>query len=131
VWRIATLLAALAALALLGAGAALWRAGRIWLPRGDDRRTVAVMFFENRSGNPDLDWLREGLADMLVTGLARSSRLTLLGRDQLSPLRRRKGVRESDTIRGRRRARCIHGSADGCPAGRPTLRSALGTPGRR
>jgi tetratricopeptide (TPR) repeat protein len=99
VWRIATLLAALAALALLGAGAALWRAGRIWLPRGDDRRTVAVMFFENRSGNPDLDWLREGLADMLVTGLARSSRLTLLGRDQLSPLRRRKGVRESDTIR--------------------------------
>src|SRR5262249_50731917 len=31
-----------------------------------DKPSVAVMYFENNTGNPQLDWLRTGLTDMLV-----------------------------------------------------------------
>ena len=56
------------------------------LPQIDGRKTIAVMFFENQSNSVELDWLREGLADMLVAGLARSEGLTVLGRGQLHAL---------------------------------------------
>src|SRR4029077_14753430 len=35
----------------------------VTLPQTAGKRSVAVMFFDNQSGSPDLDWLREGLAD--------------------------------------------------------------------
>jgi DNA-binding winged helix-turn-helix (wHTH) protein len=35
-------------------------------------KRLAVTYFENRSGQNDLAWLREGLADMLITGLVRA-----------------------------------------------------------
>src|SRR5207237_6538591 len=41
------------------------------LPQVPGRRTVAVIFFDNQSESRDLDWLREGLADMLITNLSR------------------------------------------------------------
>jgi tetratricopeptide (TPR) repeat protein len=56
------------------------------LPLIDGRKTVAVMFFENQSNSAELEWLREGLADMLVAGLSRSEGLTVLGRGQLHEL---------------------------------------------
>lgn len=52
----------------------------------DGRKTVAVMFFDNQSGGAAFDWLREGLADMLIAGLSRSDKLTVLSREQLSTL---------------------------------------------
>lgn len=61
------------------------------LPRIEGREAVAVMFFENASGDKDLDWLREGLADMLITNLSRSERLTVLSRQQLALLLERTG----------------------------------------
>jgi DNA-binding winged helix-turn-helix (wHTH) protein len=51
------LAAALAVLLLAGVTGALWRAGRLLPGRGDSRKSVAVMTFENRSGNPALNWL--------------------------------------------------------------------------
>jgi tetratricopeptide (TPR) repeat protein len=53
------------------------------LPQVAGKKTVAVMYFENLSGSRELDWLREGLADMLITDLSRSTKLTVLGRQQL------------------------------------------------
>jgi DNA-binding winged helix-turn-helix (wHTH) protein/tetratricopeptide (TPR) repeat protein len=47
------------------------------------RPSVMVMYLENKSASPDLDWLRQGLADMLISGLARSDRFTIVGRQQL------------------------------------------------
>ena len=35
-----------------------------------DKRSLAVFYFQNLSGEPELDWLRAGLTDMLVTDLA-------------------------------------------------------------
>jgi tetratricopeptide (TPR) repeat protein len=61
------------------------------LPQVPGRRTVAVIFFDNQSESRDLDWLREGLADMLITNLSRSARLTVLGRQQLHLLLERRG----------------------------------------
>jgi tetratricopeptide (TPR) repeat protein/DNA-binding winged helix-turn-helix (wHTH) protein len=53
------------------------------LPQVAGKMTVAVMHFDNLSASPELDWLREGLADMLITDLSRSAKLTVLGRQQL------------------------------------------------
>lgn len=63
----------------------------ITLPREPGRRALAVMFFENRSGSAELDWLRQGLADMLITDLSRSAKLSVLGRQQLRQLIERSG----------------------------------------
>jgi DNA-binding winged helix-turn-helix (wHTH) protein len=45
------------------------------LAAGDAHRSrIAVMFLDNESSTPELEWLRGGLVDMLVTGLSRSRR---------------------------------------------------------
>ncbi|MBI3491852.1 MAG: tetratricopeptide repeat protein [Acidobacteria bacterium] len=45
--------------------------------------SVAVLYFENNTGNPQLDWLRTGLTDMLVTDLSQSPDVEVLGTDRL------------------------------------------------
>jgi len=68
------------------------------LPQDPTRRPVAVMFFDNDSGSTELDWLREGLADMIITDLSRSKNLTLLSRQQLHVLLERAGYKEPEKI---------------------------------
>jgi TolB-like protein/Flp pilus assembly protein TadD len=45
--------------------------------------SIAVLYFENTSGDPDLDWLRTGLTDMLVTDLSQSPHVEVLSTDRL------------------------------------------------
>jgi eukaryotic-like serine/threonine-protein kinase len=45
--------------------------------------SVAVLYFENNTGNPQLDWLRTGLTDMLVTDLSQSPDIEVLPTDRL------------------------------------------------
>lgn len=47
------------------------------------RPSVAVLFFRNLTGDPELEWLRTGLTDMLVTGLSQSPELRVLSTDRL------------------------------------------------
>ena len=47
------------------------------------RPSVAVLHFENNTGNPSLDWLRTGLTDMLVTDLSQSTDVEVLSTDRL------------------------------------------------
>ncbi len=61
----------------------------------EGRKPLAVMFFDARTPDSDIDWLREGLADMLITNLSRSERLTVLSRQQLSALLDNAGLRHS------------------------------------
>jgi tetratricopeptide (TPR) repeat protein/DNA-binding winged helix-turn-helix (wHTH) protein len=70
----------------------------VTLPQTTGKRAVAVMFFDNQSGTADLDWLREGLADMLITDLSRSQNLTILSRQQLRTLLDRTGHRVPEKI---------------------------------
>jgi len=80
----------------------------------EDRNTIAVMFLENQSKTTELDWLREGLAEMLVTGLSRSKTLSVVGREQLALLLDRVGhdrgtaVELSEAVEVARRARLDH-----------------------
>src|SRR5207248_2703311 len=50
---------------------------------GSDKPSVAVLYFENNTGNPQLDWLRTGLTDMLVTDLSQSPDVEVLPTDRL------------------------------------------------
>jgi tetratricopeptide (TPR) repeat protein len=61
-------------------------------------KAVAVMYFENQSGRQDLNWLREGLADMFITDLAHFNRLTVLSRQQLHLLLAEAGQKASGEI---------------------------------
>src|SRR4029450_6375299 len=47
------------------------------------RPSVAVMYFQNNTGNPDLNWLRTGLTDMVVTDLSQSTDVEVLSTDRL------------------------------------------------
>ena len=47
------------------------------------RPSVAVLHFENNTGNAQMDWLRTGLADMLVTDLSQSTEVEVLSTDRL------------------------------------------------
>lgn len=47
------------------------------------RPVVAVLYFDNDSGNSELDVLQKGLADMLVTDLAASDQVTVVEREKL------------------------------------------------
>jgi tetratricopeptide (TPR) repeat protein/DNA-binding winged helix-turn-helix (wHTH) protein/TolB-like protein len=75
-----------------------WNAKRVdlTLPRIPGRKAVAVMYFEDQSGRPDLSWLREGLADMFITNLSQSGKLTVLSRQQLQILVERTHLTRSD-----------------------------------
>jgi tetratricopeptide (TPR) repeat protein len=42
-----------------------------------------VLYFENNTGNQQLDWLRTGLTDMIVTDLSQSPDVEVLGTDRL------------------------------------------------
>jgi tetratricopeptide (TPR) repeat protein/DNA-binding winged helix-turn-helix (wHTH) protein len=55
----------------------------VTLPRVPGRKALAVMYFENQSAKPALNWLSEGLADMFITDLARFDTVTVLSRQQL------------------------------------------------
>lgn len=47
------------------------------------RPSVAVLFFQNLSGDPDLAWLRTGITEMLVTDLSQSPGLRVVSTDRL------------------------------------------------
>jgi tetratricopeptide (TPR) repeat protein/DNA-binding winged helix-turn-helix (wHTH) protein/TolB-like protein len=53
------------------------------LPQVAGKKSVVVMFFDNQSNSQELDWLRGGLADMLISSLTRAENLTVLSRQQL------------------------------------------------
>lgn len=102
------LMIAVLVLLLLGGGYATFRLMRsggtsqladVTLPVSPGRRPLAVMYFDNQSGSPDLEWLREGLADMLIANLSRSNKLNVLSRQQLFMLLERIDHRPSDPIR--------------------------------
>ncbi len=84
--------AMLGLLVALTAGWFVWRRANapfpaaVTVPHVPGKKPVAVMYFENRAGDRELDWLREGLTDMLIASLSRSQRLTLLSRQQLASL---------------------------------------------
>lgn len=52
----------------------------------DENQTVAVLYFQNNTGNQQLDWLSKGIADMLITDLAKPKKLKIVERVQVEKL---------------------------------------------
>jgi serine/threonine protein kinase/tetratricopeptide (TPR) repeat protein len=50
---------------------------------GTVRPSVAVLYFDNLTGNQELDWLRTGLTDMLVIDLSQESSIKVVGTDRV------------------------------------------------
>ena len=79
-------------LAVVGVAAALaialwapWREPGVKQPVPDasGKTSVAVLLFDNLSGDPELDWLRTGLTDMVVTELSQSEQIQVLSTDRI------------------------------------------------
>jgi tetratricopeptide (TPR) repeat protein len=87
-----------AALVVVGAMAALFFRGQPPATAEDGRRSVAVFYFDNLSGDPQLDWLRTGLTDMLVTNLSQSPDLRVVGTTRLYQLLEDTGHRDDRTV---------------------------------
>jgi len=81
----AALLAGTGVVALVAGGFLLWPhvfpASPVIAP--GSKPSVAVMYFQNNTGNTQLDWLRTGLTEMLVTDLSQSPDVEVLGTDSL------------------------------------------------
>jgi tetratricopeptide (TPR) repeat protein len=92
--------ATLAALVVLGAMAALFLHGRPPATAEDGRRSLAVLYFDNITGDPGLDWLRTGLTDMLVTNLSQSPDLRVLSTQRLYQILDEAGHRDDRSLSG-------------------------------
>lgn len=97
----------LISLAAFGAlGLAAWQLVRhmadgrapLTLHQGPGKRTLAVMYFDNQSARPELNWLSEGLADMFITDMAHFDRVSVLSRQQLHLLLERMGRKHANEI---------------------------------
>jgi len=83
-WSPAWIGAGVVIAAVAVAGVVVMRSSRSSAPiAGNSKASVAVLYFENNTGNPSLDWLRTGLTDMLVTDLSQSPDVEVLGTDRL------------------------------------------------
>ncbi len=52
-------------------------------PFADTRPSVAILYFDNLSGDESLDWLRSGLTELLVTDLSQTPEIRVLTTDSL------------------------------------------------
>ena len=50
---------------------------------GSGKPSVAVLYFDNTSGDKELDWMRTGITEMVVTDLSQSSDIEVVGTDRL------------------------------------------------
>jgi tetratricopeptide (TPR) repeat protein/TolB-like protein/predicted Ser/Thr protein kinase len=79
-------IAAVAAVVLLVAAMWAWRPWERSARREatvGGKPAVAVLYFENQTGDPSLDWMRTGLTDMMVTDLSQSPDIEVLGTDRV------------------------------------------------
>jgi tetratricopeptide (TPR) repeat protein len=55
------------------------------------RRAIAVMFFENNTGDQRLEWLQKGLTEMFIRSLSQSSSLSVLSTDRIFEIMQQAG----------------------------------------
>ncbi|HEX7780399.1 MAG TPA: serine/threonine-protein kinase, partial [Vicinamibacterales bacterium] len=81
--RATALAVGLALLALGGTIFWLTRRGEPAVTTRSGKPAIAVLYFENHTGDASLDWMRTGLADMMVTDLSQVREIEVLGTDRL------------------------------------------------
>jgi len=98
--RLALPVALGAALAVVAAMAGLFLRGRAPATADDGRRSLAVLYFDNITGDPASDWLRTGLTDMLVTNLSQAPDLRVLSTQRLYQILDEAGHRDDRSLSG-------------------------------
>jgi pentatricopeptide repeat protein len=56
-----------------------------------ERRSIAVMFFQNQTGDQNLQWLQKGLTEMFIRALSQSRSLSVLSTERLHEILERIG----------------------------------------
>ena len=89
----------LAFLALIAVGLILWRllpSKKTALPpAASGQPTLAVLYFENKSGDKNLDFWRNALPELLVTDLSQSKYIRVVSGDEMLTVLRRLGLAEA------------------------------------
>jgi len=89
----------LAFLALLAVGMILWRLfpskKTALAPTASGQPTLAVLYFENKSGDKNLDFWRNALPELLVTDLSQSKYIRVVSGDEMLTVLRRLGLAEA------------------------------------
>jgi len=89
------LVPALVFVAIIAAGIILWR---VLLPRpaalplASDKPTLAVLYFENNTGDAEYDHWRKSLAELITMDLSQSQYLSVLGGDRVFSILSRKDL---------------------------------------
>ena len=90
---------ALALLVLVAAGIILWRVvapRKITLPpSASGQPTLAVLYFENKSGDVKLDYLREVLAELINTDLSQSKYIRVVASEEIYTTLKKLGLTDS------------------------------------
>ncbi len=60
-----------------------------------DRRSIAVLYFQNLTGDANLQWLQKGLTEMFIRALSQSANVTVLSMDRLIEILQRLGREEA------------------------------------
>ena len=79
----ARILAGVLALSGVVAAVVWWSSSRQPAASPSGKPAVAVLYFENNTGEASLDWMRTGLTDMMVNDLSQSTDFEVLGTDRL------------------------------------------------
>ncbi len=90
---------ALAFLALIAVGIILWRfipfKRLAPLPSTSGQPALAVLYFENKSGDSKLDFWRNALPELLITDLSQSKYIRVVSGDEMLTVLRRLGLAEA------------------------------------
>jgi len=83
--RLLTSVIVMLVVASLAGGTVMWRRRGVESPaiQTSGKPAVAVLYFENNTGDKSLDWMRTGLTDMMVTDLSQSADFEVVGTDRL------------------------------------------------
>jgi len=86
-------------LVLIAAGIIFWRVipstKPIPSPSASGQPTLAVLFFENKSGDPKLDNWRDGLAELLIADLQQSRYVRVITGDEMYTILKRLGLADA------------------------------------
>ena len=68
----------------------------------EDRRSIAIFHFKNVTGDNELEWMRRGLTQMLITDLSQSRYVDVVSEHDLADILERMGVEEGQTLDAQR-----------------------------
>ncbi|UCE18032.1 MAG: tetratricopeptide repeat protein [Gemmatimonadota bacterium] len=64
----------------------------------EERRSIGVFCFENVTEDEDLDWMRRGLMEMLITDLSQSRYVDVFGEQGLAEIMERMGITDHQSL---------------------------------